>query len=115
MKPISPATDPAFWSNWIQPPEVLDGSRRRRFRPALVEHFRDLLGIAADARVLDVGCGPGTLTRFVAKHVAASLRPKRSERTLEHGDGRHHLVPITLRRAVEVLPPASLHDASPRV
>lgn len=58
-----------FWSTWIQSIPVLELSRGRRFRPELKEAFFEYLGLSRHAKVLDVGCGPGTFTRYLARYV----------------------------------------------
>ena len=58
-----------FWSTWVQPIQVLESSRSRRFRPELKEAFFEYLGLFEHARVLDVGCGPGTFTRYLARYI----------------------------------------------
>jgi len=58
-----------FWSTWVQPIPVLELSRSRRFRPELKEAFFEYLGLSQHAKVLDVGCGPGTFTRYLARYI----------------------------------------------
>jgi len=58
-----------FWSTWVQPIPVLELSRSRRFRPELKEAFFEYLGLSPHAKVLDVGCGPGTFTRYLAQYI----------------------------------------------
>lgn len=55
-----------FWSEWVQSVAVLDRSRSRRFTPELNGLFAEALGLGATSTVLDVGCGPGTFTRYAA-------------------------------------------------
>lgn len=57
------------WSS-IQSIEVLERSRSQRFRPELREILTQYFGLAPGMRVLDVGCGPGTFTTFLAGVVA---------------------------------------------
>jgi ubiquinone/menaquinone biosynthesis C-methylase UbiE len=58
-----------FWSSWVQTILVLESSRSRRFRPELKEPFFEYLGLFEYARVLDVGCGPGTFARYLARYI----------------------------------------------
>ncbi|MDI6741037.1 MAG: methyltransferase domain-containing protein, partial [Candidatus Edwardsbacteria bacterium] len=64
-----PINDSTFWSTWMQSPQVLDLSRRRRFTPELKELFFSSLGLTAHSKMLDVGCGPGTFARFLARYI----------------------------------------------
>lgn len=56
-----------IWSENIQGILNLDLSREMRFRDDRKELFLDLLGLKEGMKIVDVGCGPGTLTRKLAK------------------------------------------------
>jgi ubiquinone/menaquinone biosynthesis C-methylase UbiE len=58
-----------LWSKWIQSIEVLDSSRLRRFTPVHKDLFFAYLGLNKSSKVLDVGCGPGTFTRYLAAYI----------------------------------------------
>lgn len=58
-----------LWSKWIQSIEVLDSSRMRRFIPEHKDLFFAYLGLNKSSKVLDVGCGPGTFTRYLAAYI----------------------------------------------
>lgn len=55
------------WSESIQGILSLDLSREQRFRDDRKELFLNLLGLKEGMRVVDIGCGPGALTRKLAK------------------------------------------------
>ncbi|QIB26714.1 class I SAM-dependent methyltransferase [Caloranaerobacter azorensis] len=55
------------WSKKIQGILTLDLSREVRFRDDRKDLFLQLLGLKPGMTVVDVGCGPGTLTRKLAK------------------------------------------------
>ncbi|QTL97846.1 methyltransferase domain-containing protein [Iocasia frigidifontis] len=52
-----------LWSSKIQGPLTLDLSREIRFRNDRKELLLDLLGLENGMTIVDVGCGPGALTR----------------------------------------------------
>ncbi|MFD1176662.1 class I SAM-dependent methyltransferase [Paenibacillus puldeungensis] len=56
-----------IWSSQIQGPKTLDLSRELRFRDDRKEFFVKSLGLLTGMTVVDLGCGPGTLTRKLAK------------------------------------------------
>lgn len=56
-----------LWSSQIQGPKTLDLSRELRFRDDRKEFFLKALGLLTGMTVVDSGCGPGTLTRKLAK------------------------------------------------
>ncbi|ERJ11524.1 class I SAM-dependent methyltransferase [Haloplasma contractile] len=55
------------WSEEIQGINTLDLSRELRFRDDRKDLFLTLLGITSELTVVDIGCGPGTLTRKLSK------------------------------------------------
>ncbi len=57
------------WAS-IQSIEVLERSRATRFRPEMRDVLLEYFGLAKGMRVLDVGCGPGTFTTYLAESVA---------------------------------------------
>jgi SAM-dependent methyltransferase len=57
------------WSA-IQSAEVLEESRASRFRPEWRETLLGYLGLRPGMRVLEVGCGPGTLAPYLAEGIA---------------------------------------------
>jgi len=57
------------WAS-IQSVEVLERSRAARFRPELRDVLLGYFGIRRGMQVLDVGCGPGTFTEYLAAAVA---------------------------------------------
>lgn len=60
------------WSEQIQGILNLDLSREIRFRDDRSELFLNILGIKSGMTEVDVGCGPGILTRKLAKWVGQS-------------------------------------------
>lgn len=56
-----------FWSSQVQGLNTLDLSRELRFRDDRKEAFLQSMGLMSGMSVVDVGCGPGTLTRKLAK------------------------------------------------
>lgn len=56
-----------IWSKKIQGILTLDLSREMRFRDDRKDLFLQMLGLKPGMTVVDVGCGPGTLTRKLAK------------------------------------------------
>lgn len=56
-----------IWSNSIQGVMNLDLSREVRFRDDRQELYIKLLGLEQGMTIADIGCGPGTLTRKLAK------------------------------------------------
>lgn len=56
-----------FWSSQVQGPNTLDLTRELRFRDDRKDAFLQAMGLTPGMNVLDVGCGPGTLTRKLAK------------------------------------------------
>jgi ubiquinone/menaquinone biosynthesis C-methylase UbiE len=57
----------AFWSTQVQGPLTLDLSREIRFREDRKDLWLNLLRLTKGMTVVDIGCGPGTLTRKLAK------------------------------------------------
>ncbi|MER7008953.1 class I SAM-dependent methyltransferase [Dactylosporangium sp. NPDC000555] len=49
------------------------GVGRLPYPPRLAEAIRDELGLDGTGRLLDVGCGPGSLTALLAPHFAAAV------------------------------------------
>jgi ubiquinone/menaquinone biosynthesis C-methylase UbiE len=56
-----------IWSEGIQGILNLDLSREVRFRDDRKELYLNLLGLKEGMTIVDIGCGPGTLTRKIAK------------------------------------------------
>lgn len=56
-----------IWSKNIQGILNLDLSREMRFREDRKDLFLNILGLTEGMTVLDIGCGPGTITRKLAK------------------------------------------------
>ncbi len=51
----------------MQPGEVLDGTRESRFRDHVKPLLWEVLGLKQGGVAVDVGCGPGALTRALAR------------------------------------------------
>ncbi|MBE5761900.1 MAG: methyltransferase domain-containing protein [Clostridiales bacterium] len=49
------------WSTYIQSIGTLYGSRALRFSDLFKEQYKEAFGIKADAKILEIGCGPGAL------------------------------------------------------
>jgi ubiquinone/menaquinone biosynthesis C-methylase UbiE len=56
-----------IWSENIQGILNLDLSREMRFRDDRKELFLNLLGLKEGMTIVDIGCGPGTITRKLSK------------------------------------------------
>jgi ubiquinone/menaquinone biosynthesis C-methylase UbiE len=56
-----------IWSENIQGVLNLDLSREMRFRDDRKDLFLNLLGLRDEMKIVDIGCGPGTLTRKLSK------------------------------------------------
>lgn len=54
------------WSN-IQPPEIIESSRKYILNEDLLPALVKYMGVKKGDRLVDLGCGPGTLTRYLAK------------------------------------------------
>lgn len=52
-----------IWSSKIQGIQNLDLSREMRFRNDRKDLFINLLGLKQGMKIVDIGCGPGTITR----------------------------------------------------
>lgn len=63
-----------LWSQQVQGAKTLDYSRDLRFRDDRSQLYLQLLGLKPGMTVLDVGCGPGTLTRKLAKWLGPETR-----------------------------------------
>ena len=55
-----------FWSNHIQGAKALDYDRRRRIREEHKDLYLKYLGLERGTTIIDVGCGPGSLSRKIA-------------------------------------------------
>ena len=56
------------WSN-IQPPEIIESSRKYILNEDLLPALVKYMGVKKGDRLVDLGCGPGTLTRYLAKRL----------------------------------------------
>ncbi|MBN1347535.1 MAG: class I SAM-dependent methyltransferase [Phycisphaerae bacterium] len=63
-----------IWSDLIQPPEIMYGTRRWKFPPAEAGHWREVLRLPERGTICEVGCGPGGLLTRIAE---TSLAPSR--------------------------------------
>ncbi|WP_438449033.1 class I SAM-dependent methyltransferase [Gorillibacterium sp. sgz5001074] len=54
------------WSSFVQGPQTLDFTRKLRFRDEHKDLFLRCMGLVDGMTIVDVGCGPGTLTRKLA-------------------------------------------------
>lgn len=65
--------------SWSWDPSLYEGSAphyavgRMAYPPSLGDALRDALGLDGTGRLLDVGCGPGSLTRLLAPLVASAV------------------------------------------
>jgi ubiquinone/menaquinone biosynthesis C-methylase UbiE len=64
---LPPTDHSTLWSSWVQPVEVLEFTRRQRFRDSARGVLWRVLGLTRRATVVDVGCGGGMLTRTLAR------------------------------------------------
>ncbi|MNB99193.1 Malonyl-[acyl-carrier protein] O-methyltransferase [compost metagenome] len=56
-----------YWSTLIQGPKTLDYTRELRFSDDRKDCFIRALGLQPGMSIVDLGCGPGTLTRKISK------------------------------------------------
>lgn len=63
-----------LWSNKIQSILNLESSRELRFRDDRKELFLNLLGVKEGMAVVDVGCGPGVITRKLSKRLGENSK-----------------------------------------
>ncbi len=63
-----------IWSEKIQGIKTLDLSRERRFRDDKKDLLLDILKIKNNSILLDLGCGPGTLTRKLKKWISKDIK-----------------------------------------
>lgn len=73
MKPLSPVSG-TIWSGRIQSIACLDASRETRFREDRRDLILYVLGLSPGMAVLDAGCGPGALTRKIARWLGQASR-----------------------------------------
>ena len=64
-----------IWSDLIQPPEAMYGTRRWKFPPQEATHWRRVLRLPDSGTLCEVGCGPGGLLTRIAE---TSLPPSRT-------------------------------------
>lgn len=63
-----------IWSDLIQPPEVMYGTRRWKFPSEEADHWRGVLRLPDSGCICEVGCGPGGLLTRIAE---TSRQPSR--------------------------------------
>ncbi|OKP82540.1 hypothetical protein A3844_18830 [Paenibacillus helianthi] len=56
-----------YWSTLVQGPKTLDYTRELRFSDERRDCFIKALGLQPGMSIVDLGCGPGTLTRKISK------------------------------------------------
>ena len=56
-----------IWSDLIQPPEIMYGTRRWKFPPEEAGHWRRALRLPDSGAICEVGCGPGGLLSRIAE------------------------------------------------
>lgn len=56
-----------YWSTLIQGPKTLDYTRELRFSDERRDCFIKALGLKPGMSIVDLGCGPGTVTRKISK------------------------------------------------
>lgn len=62
-----------IWSEKIQGIQTLDLSRENRFKDDKKDLILDILKIEKGMKIVDIGCGPGTVTRKIAKWIGKDI------------------------------------------
>lgn len=63
-----------LWSEHIQGILNLDLSREMRFQDSYSRYILDTLRLKSDTIIADIGCGPGTISRKIAKWLGSDTR-----------------------------------------